>query len=123
GRNVILLDVENASVGAALAHIGEGGAPTLFAEHRITLALPRTVDSRTIAEQIKNAADKALEKLGLVAARLRGNKATAERGELTHASIFLGAPWGVPNLAAGTSSFNFNLQKSIAGAVNALAPD
>lgn len=122
-RNVLVLDIENASVGVALAHLRQGTAPVLFAEHRIALAMPQTLISAGIAKQIEKAAHSALEHLGLVAARLRGNPKTAQKGEFTDAAVFLGAPWGVPNLAAGKSDFSPRMQTFITNEISAYAPD
>jgi hypothetical protein len=120
-QTVLLLDVENASVGVALAHIQEGSAPVLFAEHRALLALPRTLHSGSIAKQIETAAHEALLGLSLVAARLRANKKTAHRGEFAKAAVFLGAPWGVPNLALGKPEFSSYMQKFLTSEIDAIA--
>ncbi|HEY5383194.1 MAG TPA: hypothetical protein VIJ88_01425 [Candidatus Paceibacterota bacterium] len=122
-QNVILLDVENASVGVALVHLAEGSAPVLFAEQRTLLALPRTLQSDSIAKQIEAAAHEALLQLSLVAARLRINDKTTERGAFTNAAVFLGAPWGVPNLALGKAGFSPHMQNFLTTEIEAVAQD
>lgn len=121
-HNVLVLDIESSSVGAVLAHLTPGQAPILFAESRINLAVPQRVEGGFIAKQIEKAAHSALEKLSLAAARLRGNLATAKRGEFTQVDVFLSAPWGVPNLAAGKPSFAPSMQKYIAEELSIFAP-
>ncbi len=122
-QNVLLLDVENASVGVALAHLGGGSAPVLFAERRTLLTLPRSLHSGSIAKQIEVAAHEALMEISLVAARLRSHEKTAYRGELTETAVFLGAPWGVPNLALGKPDFSPHLQKFLTSEIETIAPD
>jgi len=122
-HTAIVLDIESSSVGAALAHIAPGKAPILFAEQRETLATPRTLHGSGIAKQVERAAHNALARLALVAARLRGTEATAKRGEFTHASVFLSAPWGVPNLAAGKADFSPQMQTFLTQEIDAFAPD
>ena len=122
-ENVILLDIESSSVGVALAHISGGSAPVLFAESRTSLALPRSLSSARIARQVETAAHEALLRLGLVAARLRDNKSTAHRGIFTKAAVFLAAPWGVPNLAAGKPDFSAPMQQFLKNEIDTLAND
>ncbi|MGC9602581.1 MAG: hypothetical protein ABSE76_02470 [Minisyncoccia bacterium] len=105
-QNVLLLDVESSSVGAALAHLSTESAPVLFAERRIRFAPPRMLSSVAIASQVEKALHEALAEISLVAARLRSNPKTANRGIFSRATAFLGAPWGVPNLAAGKPDFS-----------------
>jgi hypothetical protein len=120
-RTLLLLDVESGSVGVALAHLKEGSGPALFAEQRTHLALPSTLSGALIAKQIERAAHEALAHATLVAARLRGNEKTASMGELAGASVFLGAPWGVPNLAAGKPDFSPHLQKFLTSEIESFA--
>ncbi len=122
-HNVLLLDIENSSVGVALAHLQQGGAPILFGEHRVHLSMPQTLRGASIAKQIERAVHSAFERISLMAAKLRSNGSTAQRGEFTGVNVFLSAPWGVPNLAANAPRFLSQMQTYIAGEVSAFAPD
>jgi hypothetical protein len=122
-ENVLLLDVESSSVGTALAHLSTESAPVLFAERRIHFAPPRTLSSTAIAAQIEKALHEALGETTLVAARLRANPKTANRGIFSRAAAFLGVPWGVPNLAAGKPDFSPHLSAVLKNELALFADD
>ena len=100
-HNILLLDIENASVGVALAHLHKGAAPVLFAEHRTHLSIPQTLRGAGIAAQIEKATHQALERIGLVAAKLRSNPSTAQRGDASPGQVRqAGAPEAVSDAGA-----------------------
>ncbi len=122
-ESVIVLDIESSSVGAGLAHLSPTGAPILFAEQRIQLALPHTLHGAGIAKQIERAVHTALERLAHVAAKLRLTPQTAHRGAIQGTNVFLSAPWGMPDLAAGAPTFSPSMQNFIAREVSVFAPN
>ena len=123
GENVLLLDVESSSVGTALAHLSTDSAPVLFAERRIHFVPPRTLSSSAIASQIEKALHEALGETTLVAARLRSNPKTANRGIFSRAAAFLGAPWGTPNLVVGKPDFSPHLHTMLQNELALFAND
>ena len=101
GKTVLLLDVENGSVGAALVRLEPGQQPRLIGEHREYMRAPATRDSSSLMQSIGTTARTVLGKVGEVASRLRGSSSLQARdaGVISEAKIFLSAPWGLPNLA------------------------
>lgn len=105
-KTLLILDVENGSVGGALVRITEGEAPRLFAERRVHLPARLSRSATDVFGGIKNASRKVLSEVAEVAARLRQHPKTARVGEVEHVAIFLSAPWGMPNLQTGKPRFS-----------------
>lgn len=103
GKTILLVDVENGSVGAALVRLEEGKAPALFGEVRQYASVEPTRSSTSLLQSARDGLHNTLRKVSEVVARLRNNPRTAPTAELTHAAIFLAAPWGKPDFAAGPS--------------------
>lgn len=118
GQTVLLLDVEQGSVGAGLARVERGVQPRLFGEARERLPLLSTQDSAALARQTLKAAEVALAHASEVAARMRMSRA-APLGTVRHAALFLSAPWGVPDLSAGKPRFVEHLRAELINAASA----
>jgi hypothetical protein len=100
GETVLLLDVEQGSVGAALARFSPGEKPRLFGQVRRRTPLLPSHDGGALARHALAAAREALQHASTTAARLRQSSA-APLGDVSRAALFLSAPWGAPDLAAG----------------------
>lgn len=99
----LILDIENGSVGSCLAKLTPGHAPHLFGETRIMVPVMDTRSAATLARAVEHAASDSLLRASEVAARLRHHGGAAPVGKV---ALFLAAPWGVPNLAAGRPDFS-----------------
>ncbi len=93
GKTVLLLDVENGSVAAALARLEPEREPRIFGAMRKALPISHSVSSSALALGISHAAREVLQHASTVAARVRGNDKLAHVGEISKADIFLSAPW------------------------------
>lgn len=120
---MLLLDVESASVGGALAHFSSHEQPRLFGETRHAVPMLTTRDSRGVARGVEDASRAVLLHATTVAARLRNYARTTSMGEVERVAIFLGAPWGTPDLALGKASFIDSMRQFIAEEVAAALPD
>lgn len=108
GQTVLILDIENGSVGSALAHLAHEHSPKLFGEVRVAVPLLHARDAKTLSSYIHKAATDALVHAQEVAARLRAHPGLARLGNPTRAHVFLHAPWsrvefaesGAPAIAA-----------------------
>lgn len=89
---MVVLDVENGSVGAGLVRLVPGALPKLFAQTRIPIPLVRTRSAASLVHAVEAAALEALQHTSLVAARVRHSKLHT-LGEVSRAVIFLHAPW------------------------------
>jgi hypothetical protein len=102
-KTVLILDIENGSVGSALAKLSPGFAPALFGEHRVAVPVMDTRSAHSLARAIEHAASESLLQASEVSARLRHHaQALAPVGQVV---IFMAAPWGTPNLAQGRPDF------------------
>ncbi|MES2202948.1 MAG: hypothetical protein V4474_01320 [Patescibacteria group bacterium] len=101
GKTVLLLDVDNGSVGAALVRLEVDKAPRLFGETREYMRAPATRDTQSLMQAIGTSARTVLGKAAEVAGRLRNSSSLQARdaGVISEAKIFLSAPWGLPDLA------------------------
>ncbi len=102
GKTVLILDVENGSVGAALARIEPMNAPKLFGETRISTPILKTHNSTALMGEIEKAAAEALHHTAGVAARIRNHPTHYATGEVSHAAIFLSAPWAALDVAGSS---------------------
>lgn len=101
-KTVLILDVENGSVGGALVRISPHAAPKLFGETRQHIAIPHTRVAAELLYEIERAARGVIGRLSETASRVRAHPATASMGTISSGALFLAAPWGVPDLAAAT---------------------
>lgn len=100
---VLILDIENGSVGSGLVRLSAELAPALFGERRISVPLMDTRSAHSLSRAIEHAASESLLHASEVAARLRHHAAAlAPVGKVV---IFMAAPWGTPNLEAGRPDF------------------
>ncbi|MEI7719961.1 MAG: hypothetical protein WCI89_02000 [bacterium] len=108
-QTVLLLDVENASVGSALVQLAPGQAPRLFAEKRLSLPVQQRLSSARMAREVERAAHEVL-----VHARTASG--------ISNTAVFFGAPWVAPSWGVGKQDkiawdFEPHVQKSIRGLV------
>ncbi len=115
GVTVALLDIENGSVGAALARITPDDAPRLFGEVRIDTPVLTTLDTRVMTRGIEKAAREALRHVSEVAARLRLHEALSDTGEVGRAVAFLSPPWAAMHLSGGTADYAPHMQETVQG--------
>ncbi len=108
GKTFLVFDVETGSVGGALVRTDPESAPRLFGETRIDLPAGASRDAHTLRERAGSAVENVAQGLLEVAARLRGHE-SAPIGVIARSAFFLAAPWGVPDLAAGTPRFSDEL--------------
>lgn len=116
-KTFVVLDIETGSVGGVLMHRTPGEAPRLFGETRVDLAIGTTRDAHTLRERAAHALESVAQSLSHVAARVRGNEATAHMGSASHAVAFLAAPWGTPNLESGAPQFSADMVGSVQSAL------
>lgn len=105
GRTVLLLDVENGSVGSALVRLSPAEPPKLFGETRFNTPLGMSRSSGGLFKDVRAAVREAVRSASEVAARVRTHAEVAPLGTVEHAAIFMAAPWGRPNLAEGRPDF------------------
>ncbi len=118
-KTYLLLDIETGSVGGALVRTAASGSPRLFGEVRFELAAGTSRTGEALRTKVADATARVARSLAEVSARLRGHKDTVHIGHLHQAAAFLAAPWGTPNLAAGTPHFNQPLVGDITNIVSA----
>src|SRR3989338_8912464 len=104
-RTILLLDVENGSVGSALLRLSPGKQPKLFGETRAVTQVGMSRSGGTLAAQIETAARDALRTIFGTAARVRLHPKTAPLGKISSVAVFLAPPWGKPNLSGGKPDF------------------
>lgn len=104
-KTVLILDVENGSVGSALVRLTPDKQPKLFGEMRSHVPLGASVTGALLSSKIKKAAAGALRHAGEVAARMRLHPKTTTLGQVDSVAVFLAPPWGKPNLGRGKPDF------------------
>lgn len=119
-KTMLVLDIENGSVGSALVRLSPDIAPHLFGEVRARVPVMDTRSAATLLRAVEHAASESLLHASEVAARLRHANAL---GPTRKAVIFLSAPWGVPNLAAGRPDFSQALTTALAPRIRSLFGD
>ncbi len=98
-KTILLLDIENGSVGGALVRLAQGEAPKIFSQKRLYMQLLPTRDSHSLSERVASTARSVLSNLAHVAARVRQHPTHGSAGEVSRIIFFLHAPWvmvGVP---------------------------
>ncbi len=101
GTTVLVLDIENGSVGAALVRLSKDSAPKLFSEKRVYVPALATRDSLTLVPRVLKATREALAHAADVAARVRLHPTMSDVGEVSRIIYFLHAPWvsvGIPEV-------------------------
>ena len=102
-RTVLVLDIENGSVGSSLVRLSPRHAPALFGAKRIPVPLMDTRSAASLARAIGHAASESLLHASEVSARLRVHANALQ--PVSRVVIFMAAPWGTPNLAQGRPDF------------------
>jgi hypothetical protein len=115
GVTIALLDIENGSVGAALARLAPQSAPRLFGEVRIETPVLSTLDTLVMSRNAERAAREALRHVSEVAARLRLNENVSSIGEVGRAVAFLSPPWAAMHLSGGTADYAPHMQETVQG--------
>lgn len=122
-KTVLILDIENGSVGSALARLQTDEAPRLFGESRVKVPLFDTRSALQLARAVEHAASEALLNESEVAARLRHHGFDPRLGQIEKVVVFLAAPWGVPNLSLGRPDFSATLTEALAPRIASLFGD
>ena len=117
GTTIALLDIENGSVGAALARLVPDYAPRLFGEIRVTIPLLNTRDTDAMTREIEKAAREALRHVSEVAARIRLHDILAQTGEVERTAAFLSPPWAAMHLVGGTADYAPHMPDLVQGLI------
>jgi len=105
GKTLLLLDIENGSVGSALVHLEPNKPLRMFGEKRAHLRVLPTRDSQSLLREIQHGVHTLASHVAELAASLRQHDNTTHVGSISRAAIYLGAPWGQPDLQAGAPNF------------------
>jgi len=122
GKTLLLLDVENGSVGSALVHLQPDQPLKLFGERRANLRVLPTRDSQSLLREIQHGIHTAASHIAELAASLRQHDTTNQAGSISRAAIYLGAPWSQPDLAQGTPSFVGRMRDIVRRELELLGP-
>lgn len=95
-KTIVILDVENGSVAAALVRTAVGKPPKLYAEERVHIPVLNTRDATRVMKEVSRALRDVLQHVSLVAARMRHNEKTVHLGTIARIEVFLSAPWTAP---------------------------
>lgn len=115
---MLLVHVENGSTAAGLASLS-AGQPKLFGEHRLSTPFGMSVSGEGLVREVEQSLKEVLRHTSEVAARIRTNEKVAAMGKPQEAAVFLSAPWGRPNLAAGVPDFLPDMQERIQARIHA----
>ena len=119
-RAVLLLDIENGSVGSSLVRLSPGTAPEIFGGRRLHVPMMDTRSAAHLLRAVEHATSDAILHASEVAARMRHRTSLPK---VSKAVVFLSAPWGVPNLAQGKPDFAGPLTQNLAPRVRSLFGD
>jgi hypothetical protein len=92
-KTVILLDVEQGSVGGALLHLKPEHQPKLFGQTRKILPLAASLSTAGLMGAIEKAAAEVLEQVSIIAARIRSHEKFEAWGTPERLHVFFSAPW------------------------------
>lgn len=93
GKTILIIDVENESVGCALVRVSKKEQPKVFAEHRTHVPMSSLLHSEKLLGDISRAAHDAVRHTAGVAARMRHHGSVAALGEVFEVYVFFSAPW------------------------------
>ena len=93
-RTVLILDVENGSVGSTLVQLTQNKQPKLFGEMRSHAPLGSRITGALLSADIKLAAANAIRHASEVATRVRSHPKIASLGRVVSIAVFLAPPWG-----------------------------
>src|SRR5690349_19059259 len=111
GKTLLVLDIEQGSVGSSLVRLSSSEPPRLFGETRIALKVLPTRDTISLLREVAAGLRTALHHAAQVASRLRNapegknSESLKTIGVVSHSTVFLGAPWGAPSLRDATPHF------------------
>ncbi|MBC7836155.1 hypothetical protein H7X87_00035 [Acetobacteraceae bacterium] len=93
GKTILLLDIENGSVGGVFARVSPDHAPKLFGEIRKKIRILPSRDADSLMKEIEKAAHEVLAHASEVAARVRLNESLSSIGKVERGAVFLRSPW------------------------------
>jgi hypothetical protein len=108
-ETVLVVDIESASVAAALVVLAPGQLPKLFAESRVILPMSERLIVGALAKEVEEGASSVIGAVSLTAARLRNaggadsklKTKLVDMGQVSRAVIFFSPPWTAPEQARG----------------------
>ena len=103
-KTVVILDIENGSVGSALARLGADGSVRLLGEWRAHMPIRAGRDAGALADETERYAREGIRHMSELAARTR-QSAYPGLGVVSNISVFMSPPWGKPNLETGRPDF------------------
>lgn len=110
-KTVLIVDVENGSVGSALVRLSESKPPRLFAETRVSFSPLSTRTAETLLKETDKALRNALHQTSTVAARMRNHSKLAPVGTISAVSIFVASPWALPSVKG--SGLEWTIEKAL----------
>ncbi|HVY72972.1 MAG TPA: hypothetical protein VG984_02915 [Candidatus Paceibacterota bacterium] len=103
---VLIVDIQNASVGCALVRLSGGGPPKLFAETRAPLPLLHSVSAHALLKESDKALRHALLQASTTAARMRNHTKLSHMGTVGAAHVFVSPPWVTAQDKNGTLTWD-----------------
>ena len=104
-KTVLILDIENGSVGSALIKLEPGKAPGFLGSWREHMPVHAARGAESLAEETRKIISALLPRLSLEAVR---------NGGVSEVAVFMSPPWGRPNLESGRPDFVPHLQEMLA---------
>ncbi|HYF12949.1 MAG TPA: hypothetical protein VD928_01460 [Candidatus Paceibacterota bacterium] len=111
-KTIAILDIENGSVGAALARISRAHAPKLYGEIRIPIPYTYARNTAALMQRIGEALRQSLVHTSTVAARLR-NHNFEDHGNISRIAVFLSPPWATMQINEGAVDFSRPIQEMV----------
>jgi len=90
---ILIVDIENASVGCALVRLSPGNPPRLFAETRSSLPLLKTTSAERLLAETDKSLREALLNTSMTAARMRNHVKLHPVGVISEVFVFVAPPW------------------------------
>jgi len=109
GKTVLILDIENGSVGSALARMAPDGAITILEESRVHMPIRNSRSAESLAEETHVLLKQATQRAAELASKLRQGSEPA-LGDVSDIAVFMSPPWGKPNLDTGRPDFVSHMQ-------------
>ncbi|MEI6864258.1 MAG: hypothetical protein WCK46_02765 [Candidatus Adlerbacteria bacterium] len=120
-KTILVVDIENASVGCALVRVSPGQQPKLFAEVRTALPIFSTLQTDALLREIDKNLRAALLHASTTAARMRGHMQLGTMGVVTEAVVFLAPPWA--DSVAHTKGLRWNFEPDVTDMVQTAVED
>ena len=122
GNTVLILDIESGSVATALVDLSKQ-VPQIVSYRRQQLPLTQSRSGSDISRALEQTLGLSLRHSAEVAARMRIHAPTQGLGQVAKVVVFLAAPWGSPNLVAGTPQYVPGIRQYIKESVQAAFGD